>query len=107
MVLFKPDDDDTLEIVKIAVKHEFRRQGIGRTLIHNCLQYAKDTNLPTVSMIVPESLLRPGDPDDISGWALAVGFEPMIPLLRERFEMYGKPEDGVRFILSTRSSHVS
>jgi GNAT superfamily N-acetyltransferase len=106
MALFKPGED-SLELVKIAVKHECRRQGIGRALIHNCLQYAKDTNLQTVSMVVPETLLRPGDPDDISGWAIAVGFMPETPLLRGHFELYGKQEDGVRFNLPTRSSHVS
>lgn len=106
MVLFKANDDDLL-IVKIGVKHEFRRQGIGRALVDNCLQYARDTNLLTLSMVVPETLLRPGDPDDVSGWLTTTGFKPTIPLLSQHFEMYGKSEDGVRFTLSTRSSNVS
>jgi GNAT superfamily N-acetyltransferase len=106
MVLFRADDTD-LNIVKIGVKSEHRRLGVGRALIASCLQYAKDTNLLAVQMIVPETLLRPGDPDDISPWLSSVGFIPTVPLLRDFYEMYGRVEDGVRFTLSTRSTHGS
>ncbi len=55
-------------------------------------------------MVVPESRLRPGDPDDLSQWLLSLGFRAEIPLLRNWFTFYGEQEDGVPFSLPIQST---
>jgi GNAT superfamily N-acetyltransferase len=97
MVVFRNNRQGDVEIEKVAVKAPFRHQGIGRRLIHNCAMFAREIGAIELLMLVPEGRLRPGEPDDISGWLTKLGFRAEVPLLRDYFTFYGQPEDGVLF----------
>lgn len=99
MVIFSYNNYGGVEIEKIAVKAPYRHHGIARRLLYNCALYAKEIGALELLMVVPESRLRPGDPDDISAWLLKLGFRASLPLLKNWFVFYGKPEDGVVFSL--------
>ena len=99
MAVFYNDFMGSIEIVKVAVKRPYRNMGIARRLIFNCILYARELYATRLVMIVPESKLRPGEPDDLSEWLKALRFRAQVPLLKDYFTFYGEPEDGVVFTL--------
>jgi GNAT superfamily N-acetyltransferase len=99
-VLFRSDDDGDMEIVKIAIKPGYRRHGIASRLLDNCVRFARETRTHCLHLVIPERLVYPDTPDEISGWLCHVQFQPTVPLLRDRFEYYGRLEDGIRFTLT-------
>jgi len=97
MVIFTSNRNRGVEIVRIAVKAPYRNQGIARRLLRNCVLYAREIGAIELLMLVPESRLRPGDPDDLSQWLIKLGFRAEVPLLKNWFKFYGEWEDGVLF----------
>jgi len=97
MVLFADNQCGGVEITKIAVKPAYRNQGIARRLLRNCALFAREIGVGELLMVVPESLLRPGEADDISAWLTKLGFRAEVPLLKNHFFYYGRHEDGVVF----------
>ncbi len=99
MVVFARTMYNDIEILKIAVKPSYRRCGIASRLLFHCILYGREIHAPHVLMVVPESRLNPGEPDDLSQWLVHRGFRAQVPLLRDYFTFYGRPEDGVIFTL--------
>ena len=99
MAVFYNDFMGSIEIVKVAVKRPYRNMGIARRLIFNCILYARELYATRLVMIVPESKLRPGEPDDLSEWLKALRFRAQVPLFKNYFTFCGEPEDGVVFTL--------
>jgi ribosomal protein S18 acetylase RimI-like enzyme len=99
VVIFSNNQCGGIDIAKIAVKAAYRNQGIARRLLYNCALYARETGAVELLMLVPESRLRPGEPDDISRWLMRLGFRAEVPLFKDWFEFYGEREDGVLFYL--------
>jgi len=100
MAVFCNDHMGSIEIVTVAVKKPYRNMGIARRLIFNCILYARELCATRLVMVVPESRLRPGEPDDLSGWLKRLQFRAQVPLLTNHFTFYGEPEDGVVFTLA-------
>jgi len=99
MAIFCNDHAGSIEIVKIAVKKAYRRLGIARRLLYNCILYARELYATRLVMVVPESTLQPGNPEDVSEWLTQLRFRAQVPLLKDYFTFYGEPEDGVVFTL--------
>lgn len=76
------------EIMKLAVRPKFRRQGLARQLIEKI-----DTSY--LYLILPEHQLN----TPASAFLKSLGFEAQVPLLKDHFNYYGEPEHGVRFRL--------
>ncbi len=100
MAIFHNDHAGNIEIVKVAIKKPYRHMGIARRLIFNCILYARELYATQLVMVVPESRLRPDDPEDLSEWLTRLCFRAQVPLLKNYFTFYGEPEDGVVFTLS-------
>lgn len=101
MAVFWRSPDNDIEILRLGVKPEFRRSGIARQLIRNCMTYARECNAFEIRMLLPESRLCPGEPDDLSVWLRKTGFRATLPLHKDAFTFYGRSEDGVAFVLPT------
>ena len=99
MAVFGKNSDGDVQVVKVAVKPAYRNRGIATGLLRNCVLYARELHAPRLLILVPESWLRPGEPGDISGWLVNLGFRATKPLLRNQFTFYGQSEDGVLFSL--------
>ncbi|SDC83969.1 Acetyltransferase (GNAT) family protein [Terribacillus halophilus] len=50
VIILMPTRPETLEIVNIAVKEDFRGEGIGRILIEYALEYARENKMKTVEI---------------------------------------------------------
>lgn len=99
MAIFGKNADGDVQVVKLAVKPAYRHRGIATGLMRNCALYAREIHAPRLVLLVPESWLCPGQPGDISGWLVKLGFRAHKPLLRNQFTFYGQSEDGVLFSL--------
>lgn len=97
MVIFSDNHFGGIEIEKIAVKPSFCNQGVASQLLFNCALYAREIGDTELIMVIPESRLRPGEPDDLSVWLRRKGFRAEVPLLKNYFTFFGQPEDGVLF----------
>jgi N-acetylglutamate synthase-like GNAT family acetyltransferase len=97
MCVHRRHEDGYTEILKLGVKNHCRRKGVGRALIAIAMQSAIQAHSSHVFMLVPEHLLRPGEPQDVSQWLLKMGFRAEVPLVRNAFVYCGVEEAGVKF----------
>jgi len=68
-------DAESLFINRLAVKKDRRRQGVGSSLINDCMTFAKDNKIPLIETRVPECWCCPGQPQDATMFLKAVGFK--------------------------------
>ena len=94
-------NEDSIEVVKLAVKPAYRRKGVSLLLLNAGVDYATSRNIGKLSIIVPESTVYPGE-RNTSDWLASVGFQAEKPFLKNHFTSYGEPEDGVSFTMPTR-----
>lgn len=92
-------DEPVVVLPKLGVKPTYRGKGVGRALLKEALVFARQVDARTIETIIPESLLRPGEPAFVGDWMTKMGWRPD-GLVREFFPSMGEKEDGVRFIIS-------
>ena len=84
-------------IVRLGVLPDFRRNGIGRSILGwvcDDLRTHGKTELRVV--LSQDTCLGPNDPDDVSGFMKKVGFK-WIDTVHEAYHHYNKYEDGLVF----------
>lgn len=89
---------------KVAVKSAYRGHGIGNMLVEAVQRMALSADLMLMETIIPESLCRPGEPDDVTGFFQKLGYRAVAPLVRDCFEYCGGLEDGIRFIRNLKDT---
>lgn len=99
-VISKRTEDGDIEIVKLAVKPWFRRQGISRRLVWNCVLHAREIMATNVLIVIPERRIDPGQPTDLTAWLTKLQFKAVLPIIKNHFHCYGEDEDGVIFALA-------
>jgi GNAT superfamily N-acetyltransferase len=87
---------DTLLIMRLCVRPNFRHHGVGTALVDKMVGLAQDLHVTTLSITIPEIHCLPGDPDDVSLWLKWKGFRAT-KVLRDIYYMYGDKIDGFRF----------
>jgi GNAT superfamily N-acetyltransferase len=85
------------EILRLAVKAAYRKEGTGSRLINNALDSARQAGGDKLDIIVPETSCLPGHPDDVSAFLMGNNFVAKPPIIEGIFEMYGRPVDGYCF----------
>lgn len=100
------EDWDAIEIVKIAVKPGFRRQGLSARLLAEAFKVAEGRRFGLV-VVVPESTIDPSAESSLLPWLTAVGFKGTAPFLRKHFVIYGEVEDGVKFVMTRSQSRIT
>ncbi len=86
------------DILKLATKPDYRKQGVGTMLLSIVETSIADHGLHTATITVPELNCFPGHPDDVSVWLRKKGYQVVLPILRECFYMYGSRCDGFKFV---------
>jgi len=95
--VFRADQErNGIQVVKLAVKEQYRGNLLSVKLLLAGSDYAKARSLNHLFIIVPESTIYPGS-KNVSDWLKAVGFEAK-DFVRNHFTAYGEQEDGVRFV---------
>lgn len=90
---------DYVELVKLAVKPQYRRQKLGIILMSGCYKFAQDMGCRTVFCVVPETALaESGQHEPAVPFLLKVGFAATKPMIRDCFLVDGRPIDGVKFV---------
>lgn len=97
MIVTRRTEENDVEVVRLAVKKPYRRLGIGRRLLQNAVAHAREVASTRCFVIVPETSLAPGEPDELSVFLSKCGFRAEKPLLRDHFHSCGTTEDGVVF----------
>lgn len=92
------EPDRIAHLFKVAVKQSFRNRKVGRLLIAETIAFAKHARLRDIESVVPETLCRPGEPQDITGWLSKVGFKGT-GVIRNYIQNMGVNEDGFKFNL--------
>lgn len=98
------DHGGDVELRKLAVKPACRTQGVSRLLVSAGQRFAQDKNAKTLFMVVPESLIYPGD-RSLSGWLLKTNFTATTPFIQNHFSLYGDKEHGVKFVQKVEQIH--
>lgn len=96
--VFREDPDtSSAQIVKIAVKPAARRRGASYHLLVAAVDFTKRRGCFSLSIIVPESLVYPGE-RSCAEWLKLMEFTPAkIAVVKDHFVSYGRKEDGFRF----------
>jgi GNAT superfamily N-acetyltransferase len=89
-------DNCAVELVKLCVKTQYRRQHLGLLLMSGCHKFATDMGCEIIFTIVPEHHLYP--PDASVQFLDACGLKPVKPFLRDYFDIDGQEQDGVKFV---------
>jgi len=92
------DEPRIVHLFKVGVKPPFRKRKAGRLLIHEATTFARVQGLNEIEAVVPEMLCSPGEPQDITGWLLKVGFLGT-GVIRNYIQNMGVKEDGYKFKL--------
>jgi ribosomal protein S18 acetylase RimI-like enzyme len=88
--------DNAFTILKVGVKKDFQRHGLGRLLVNDIKGIACAAKAEGVLSIVPESICLPDSDRDASGWLNKVGFEAK-HIIPRCFTNCGESEDGFLF----------
>jgi len=83
-------------LFKLGVKTNFRRRGAGRLLVVNAMDFAAGQGIHEIESIVPETLCRPGEPQNITDWLAKVGLKGA-GVVPKYISSMGVVEDGYRF----------
>lgn len=96
-----------VEIVKFAVKPQYRRQRLGDALMLGCRKFCTDMGCHTVFVVLPETVLRmPPDVHDPAVLFLtSLGFKAVKPMLRDYFNSDGQSITGVKFSRTLDQPH--
>ncbi len=88
-----------VEMVKFAVKPQYRRQGLGTYLMKGCHKFATDMGCHTIFVVLPETMFRepPEDHDPAIPFLLSQDFKAVRPLIRDCFNSDGNSIAGVKF----------
>lgn len=86
------------ELLRLAVKPAYRNLGVGSLLLCTVELEAKDNDLESMVIIVPEIKCFSGHPDDVSQWLLDHKYRAVTPILKDHFSMYGSRCDGFKFM---------
>ena len=89
-------DGCSVELVKLAVKEQYRRQKLGLLLMSGCVKFAQDMGCKKVFCVLPESHLYPPDPGIL--FLQTCGFTAVTPMLRGYFQFDGVEQDGVKLV---------
>lgn len=93
--VIQKQDDETWVIGKIAVKAEYRRRGIGTSLLLSAMGYARLKGAMRVITVLPERWCYPGD-HDLTPWLKKHGFRSTT-IVHNHFTIDGETEDGIVF----------
>ena len=85
------------ELTHIGVSPSERGSGAGTALLDAVAVGAIQKHLDKIFIVVPEINCSPGDSDDSSVWLREHGFAAVLPVLKDKFTMYGRKVDGYRF----------
>lgn len=89
-----------VEIVKFAVKPQYRRQKLGDALMCGCRRFCTDMGCHTVFLVLPETMLRiPPDVHDPAVLFLTEQGFKAVNMLRDFFNSDGVSVSGVKFAL--------
>lgn len=92
-------EENTIQFPKVGVRRAFRNRGVGRQLVSEAMSFCKEVRATHVETLIPESLLRPGEAHDVSGWLTKTGWTAT-NIVRDFFPCMGQREDAVRFTLT-------
>lgn len=92
----KPDSERA-EIVKLATPPYYRGQGFATLLLNRAERDMRAAAVKEAVFTVPEIKCFPGHPDDVSAWLLARKYQPVKPILKDEYCMYGSMCDGFQF----------
>lgn len=92
-------ENNIIQVPKIAVKAQYRNRNIGSKFVYEAVMYCHKLQAAYLQTIIPEALVQPGDPHDISGWLLKTGWKATA-LVRDFFPNMGQKQDGVQFTLN-------
>lgn len=95
--------DNVFTILKLAVKKDYRRRGLGRLLANHVKGMAYAAKSDCVLSIVPESICLPGSERDASVWLRKMGFEAK-HVIPDCFQNCGESEDGYLFEWSNNAN---
>ena len=96
--LFRPMGQ-YVELVKLAVKPQYRRQKLGVMLMSGCFLFARDMGCDTVFVVLPETMFaKSGAHEPAIPFLRRLGFIATKPIIRDCFHFDGRPIDGVKFI---------
>ena len=87
---------DSLMILRLCVRPNFRHNGVGSALMAKMVSLAEDLHVNTLSITIPEIHCLPGDPDDVSLWLKWKEFRAT-KILKDIYYMYGDTIDGFKF----------
>lgn len=90
--------DSHVEITKLGILPEYRRQGHGSTLIESIEGGARRLKADRISILIPEIHCFPGDPDDVSLFLKYNGYYPSGVIKYNCQVMYGHQVDGFYFV---------
>jgi ribosomal protein S18 acetylase RimI-like enzyme len=93
------EDERIVHVPKIAVKVPYRNMGVGRKLLKEAIVFAQQVKARHLECVLPESILRPGEPGFVGDWMNKMGWKAT-KLVPEFFPAMGQQEDGVTFILN-------
>lgn len=98
-------NNDFLQINRLAVKPTYRNQGTGLQLLKAVCLGARQLLLNRVVIAVPESLCCPGNSRDISRWLLKRGFKinGKSGVLKDFTVCFGQVEDAFLFTLAVEN----
>jgi len=96
---FHAKDHNSVFIPKLGVLPAYRRKGIGRSFVKDAIEFAGQVKATRLETLLPESMLRPGEPVFCGEWMNKVGFKAT-GIEKDVFVAMGQPEDGIRFTLS-------
>lgn len=91
-------NEGLLEIFRMAVMPHRRCEGAGAALLNAAVGLAVHERLREIFIVVPETICNPASPDDVSRWLRDNEFNAVLPLLKNRFELYGHLYDGIKFV---------
>lgn len=92
------EEKGVAQFPKIGVKPTFRRRGVGRMLLRDGIKFATTMGAPLIETVLPESILRPNEPNFVGEWMTKMGWKAT-GIERDFYPMMGQKEDGIRFIL--------
>jgi ribosomal protein S18 acetylase RimI-like enzyme len=94
------EDEQIVRMPKLGVKPAYRNKGVGNSLLAEVKTFARQLNARHIETVVPESILRPGEPAFIGDWMNKTGWKAT-GLVKQFFPSMGDMEDGVKFILQS------
>jgi GNAT superfamily N-acetyltransferase len=95
--------DNTLRVLRIGVKPDYRGRGIGTLLLQTVVIAARQKNIPKVVIPVPESLCCPGSQYDISQWLIWQNFRAT-EILKDAVTVCGTLEDVYLFTFNIKGT---